>query len=159
MRLIRVVLAVLLVVVGSSSYAHIEDSVFDVKTSNPDVVYFYVFADIDCPVSSDEVQEIVEGELIRSRFSPKQYYEDGQGMRLTLDVVVDCLDIEVNTVYTADVQFVQYLFSDEGDIKYEIPIKEFGRFGIGKKDFILASLENMIEDAIIFYIKANYDLE
>ena len=135
------------------------------KKVNPDSLYYAVHIDDDCPGTERSYERIVQGELLRARIKPKQYWEMYDRF---LDVLVGCAvrDDSEAYAYSLDVRFAQHRpilhpASDEYDFyvvhigtKYGV----FGFRGTGKDDeqHLQTLLRTAVTNALDDYLKANF---
>ena len=128
---------------------------------DPDVVYYQNVVGLNCGIEYDEIQEIIEDELIRSRIKPLSWVngpESSDGL-LVLDVGTNCLKRDgLNAIFSIDVYFAFYFIEDSLNLGALLIDWDFGSFGVGGRDYILRSVEDSIEDAITAYVRANFDL-
>ena len=130
-------------------------------TEDPEEVYYRTSTGLDCPFEHNDVTDIIEHELIRSRIRPIYWLnlpEESEAL-LVLDVEANCLERDnLNPVFDIDVYFAVYRLVDGLYSGAFLADWAFGSFGIGDRDYILRSVEDSVEDAITAYIKANFDL-
>ena len=153
----------LVVLIGESS-ADVADWVLEAisgATIDPNEAYYASFVDTDCPVEDDDIDNIIEGELTRSRIKPLHWTlrtHDSESL-IVFDVDLFCLDREdLNPIFNVDVYFALYIFYDDRFSGSVLIDWGFGAFGVGGRDYILQSVEDSVEDAITAYIRANFDL-
>ena len=152
----------LIFVIESNAYVPdwLVDMIYEV-TVDPEKIYYRSSTGVACPFEYNEVDDIIEGELIRSRIKPIYWtnrLEESEAI-LVLDVQANCLERDnLNPVFDVDVYFALYRFVDGLYSGSFLADWEFGSFGIGDHDYILQSVEDAVEDAITAYVKANFDL-
>lgn len=153
----------LAVLIGESS-ADVADWVLEAiyeATVDPNEAYYGSFVDSDCPVEDEDIVDIIEGELTRSRIRPLYWTLRPSNIEtlIVFDVDVLCLDREdLNPIFNVDVYFALYIFYDERLAGSMLIDWGFGAFGVGGRDYILQSVEDSVEEAITAYIRANFDL-
>lgn len=125
------------------------------KVDNPNELAVYVLADSKCPITTDELKEIVSGVLIRSRGKPL-LGDEWLERSLFLEATVNCMKLdtpESSQIFNIGVQFGNY--SVTPPVQYPTGYKYVG---IGSKDYIVSTYKSKVEAAMTDYIAANFDL-
>ena len=146
----------LLGILSSNSYSDDLPTWFynSIKVSNPNQLAYFVEMSKSCPFTTESLNKIVDGVLIRSRIKPlkEEIFVDG---RIYLNVGVSCVRLKSggNPPFSIRVNFARYqpypaIIIDKG----------FGTTGIGPADFIKQAFKESIENAVTAHIKANFNL-
>ena len=126
------------------------------KKENPNDVFALFIVESGCPVTKKEVVDIGRGVLIRSRLKQLQTWGENEP---SLSVNLNCLDLENGSwAYHISAEIVRSYKVDEGIQELSMVGRNRGKFGVGRKDFILASYKNAVEDIVTDYLQANFDL-
>jgi hypothetical protein len=125
------------------------------KVDNPNELAVYVYASPECPVTTDELKEVLSGVLIGSRVKPllgEEYLKNS----LYLSASIGCLEPDKPSgyqVFSIPLAFGSY--NVRPPVTYLYP---YGFTGTGPKDDIISSFKNQVEEAVTDYIAANFDL-
>jgi hypothetical protein len=121
----------------------------EIKVHAHEKLMFSVSAYDDCPLTENEISQIVQGVLIRSRLKSEKV--EGKGAQLYLSVSLRCTKPQNSLyVFSSDIYFAKWKSA---------PIliqPNFGRVGDAKKQTIRNSLKESIEGAVTVYIATNF---
>ena len=122
-----------------------------IRKDNPYELGYRVFVELDCPIGREDVEEIVDETMALNDMTRSQY-----GLLEThLQIAVACfVQGTVHRIFSQEVHFSPPRDTDKPDLVYDW---NFGRYGIGGREFILQSVTRSIEDAIAEYLLANFD--
>ncbi|PKI16712.1 hypothetical protein [Colwellia sp. 12G3] len=124
-----------------------------IKVSNPNELAYFVQVSDSCPFTSDEINEITEGVLIRSRIKPLKDDIFVSG-RIYLNLGISCVKLDGSSqVFAIKSAFGRY--EPTPAIIYDYP---FGFNGIGPKEYILTNFKSSTERAITAFVKSNFNL-
>ena len=148
MRVAIIILGVLL-----SSAATAEPQPW-LKKENPETLHFALIVDQDCPSSSSEIKAIANGVLIRSRLRPGDYLESEELFGFFVLIVCDRIVSQNNRyAYMTEVRFIRHLGN-----RNILEFANYGSFGIGDRVAIETSIRGSIENLVMDYLQANFDL-
>jgi hypothetical protein len=122
-----------------------------IRKDNPYELGYRVFVELDCPIGREDVEQIVDETMALNDMTRSQY-----GLLEThLQIAVSCfVQGTVHRIFSQEVHFSPPRDTDKPDLVYDW---NFGRYGIGGREFILQSVTRSIEDAIAEYLLANFD--
>ncbi len=124
-----------------------------IKVDNPNQLAYCTKAAASCPVTTTDVEEIIEGVFIRSRVKPLKLTEF-EPENIYLEVSLSCFEQNENHfVYDFSIHFSRAL--PYPSVKFNW---DFGYLGIGNDTAITIAIKGRVEDAITEYIKVNFDL-
>jgi hypothetical protein len=124
-----------------------------IKVKTPDQLSYFVEMSKTCPFTTESLNKIVDGVLIRSRLKPLEgdIFVDN---RIYLNLGVLCVPLKSgNPVFSIRANFARYQ-----PYPSIIIDKEFGTTGIGPQDFIKQTFKESVENAVTAHIKANFNL-
>lgn len=123
------------------------------ESPTPNQLAYWASAGDDCPMTSDEVAEIVDGVFIRSRIKPlrDEIFSEGS---LYLNVTVSCLTSD-SSIHIFDSNVIFGVYNPQPPILYEY---QYGKYGTGDASFIRSSMQTSVENAVTDYIRVNFDL-
>ena len=133
------------------------------KKENPEELLSSVYVDDRCAISEEQVREVVDGVVIRSRLKTGDYRiaEVASILRGNLgpsslkpfgfEVTIDCLQTPPS-LFDANVKFVRR-FPELNRSLYESAI--YSHYGIGSSESILASVKGLVEQLVTDYLQAN----
>ena len=126
------------------------------KKDNPNELGWLASAASECPMTDDEVAEVLKGVLIRSRIKPVPLTD---GLGIYVDVVCYGVNSSTQYAFSIDVDFVDKL-QVEG---WLVPIRYmygdgYDAIGIQNKEALMQATKDSVERAITDYLKANFDL-
>lgn len=124
-----------------------------IKVKDPGKLVVLVYSESTCPLTADEIYEITDGVLIRSRIKPIHYISEEHELGLYLDISLKC--IKKNSDFYTFVSDV-YFADSSGDVNVLYDYS-FGNYGNAPKEFIKQEVKSYIEDAVTQYVKANFD--
>jgi hypothetical protein len=125
------------------------------KKENPETLSTLVIVGSACPFSQSEVQEVVNGVLIRSRLRPGYYATDTDWLGFV--VKFNCKKIaglSEQVIFNLDVNFIRFY---QARTLVE-PVPNYGILGNGTRDFILEATRGPVEELVTDYLQANFDL-
>ena len=125
------------------------------KVDNPNQLAIYAEADGDCPITKNEMKEIISGVLIRSRVKPLTG-DEWSIHSLYFEVILNCFKKKPNEqlqIYALNAHFGN--FSLNPPVWYQWPYRSFGR---DEKEGLKSVIKSRAEEAITDFIKANFDL-
>ena len=123
-------------------------------TQNPDTILVSQFISDDCPLDAKDAKSSIDGVIIRSIIMPidfqfQQYLEHVNEGLLQLKIIVQCLPRDPgNPIFVIDVYFAIVLadFTPGDGLFLKIFLdRNFGTFGLGGEDYILATLKEAVE--------------
>ena len=121
-----------------------------IKKDNPEELGYRVFVELNCPVGQEEVEQVVEQLFIRNGLitSPYAFLEKH------LQISISCfMQDKAQRIFSQEIYFSPPRDTGRPDLVYDW---NFGRYGIGGREFILKSVTRSIEDAIAEYLSANF---
>ena len=122
-----------------------------IRKDNPEELGYRVFVELDCPIGRQDVEEIVEAALARNELTKSQFGL----LEMHLQISLSCfVQDEVHRIFSQEIHFSPPRDTGQPDLVYDW---NFGRYGIGGREFILQSVTRSIEDAIAEYLLANFD--
>lgn len=121
-----------------------------IRKDDPHELGYRVFVELDCPIGREDVEGIVDATLARNELTGSEY-------ALTethLQVAVSCfVQGGIHRIFSQEIHFSPPRHTGEADLVYDW---NFGRYGIGGRDFMLRSVERSVRDAIAAYRLANF---
>jgi len=133
------------------------------KKENPNELGVDTWSTDSCPITNSELQELVEGVLVRSRIKPVSFVgELGRGNPY-LDVLLDCgadnTSLQRSPV-DVRIDFIQSVFIEgKGNIRVRLgQIPAGSRFGVGNIEDIKQAIKDELEEVVADYLQANFDL-
>ncbi len=133
-----------------------------IEQPDPNALTYDLNVAPECPFGRSRAAEIIEGAIVRSRIKPQPLADvqdlGGKEPKLFLSAAVDCLprDWGDNYVFVVNVDWANYGSLVDPIIVY--PTLGQGNFGSGDARFILDAFGQAVEDALVDYLKANFDL-
>lgn len=151
-----------LVAVGQGGKLSIEH----LKKNDPNVLYFTLFFDDDCPGTQSSYEETVEGELLRARIKPKSGWSYNETF---LHTDVSCTNPDNRVVaYDISVHFGEFQrvsapAPNELEFHMILHAKPYGAFGFRsvysteeiERD-LKSSLRESVSEALTDYLRANF---
>jgi len=123
------------------------------KQADPNKLAYLARVGDDCPLSSDEVEKVVEGVLISSGITPWNSVA-WLAEEIYLSVKLTCVKAhDSNPAYVIQMEFGKA--NGDSMILYDY---DFGAAGIGPAETIKQALKYNVERAIADYIEVNFDL-
>lgn len=150
MKILPVVLITLLT--ASSVYAQhpiwLDEAI---RVDNPDELAYWSAVEIDCPVTKDEVDSVVENVLINNRIKPvkDRIFEDGQ---VYLNVSLRCTKMVADNKHAFSINIHFGRYKPWPAILFDAP---YVAVGLGGKDSIRQDCKDRLEAAVAAFIKAN----
>lgn len=147
---------------NSSSLLDFENAL---KTSNPDTLPFLVDLDGNCPVEEKEVNDLVEGVIVKSRIKPDvdaMFHRETLFTHLTrvyLSVAMTCIETstgQYSAAYT--VFFGRAITNGRGTLFPFVFETHSVAVAIGEKEYLVTNLKGLIENRMTDYLEANFDL-
>jgi hypothetical protein len=126
------------------------------KKNSPNELFANVTVSKACPMSRASMENVVEGVFVRSRIKKLDSWRSGE---IVLYVEVYCL--HSYAVYIFDINEYLAKLSRNGDenIVLQHALKHsYGSFGRGREEFIVNSIQESVREALVDYVKANFDL-
>lgn len=123
-----------------------------IKVSNPNQLAYFVDAN-GCPLKKEELQDIVEGLLIRSRIKPLKediFVKD----RVYLSLGLTCTKGNGGHSFAITSQFGRY-YPSPAVLLFDY---DFGSMGAGSKTFIEQVFKSKVENAVTAFVKSNFNL-
>jgi len=154
----KIILIALLLLSSQAQAEEISDALktamktFYLKVDNPDELAISAAAESDCPITGDELKEMVSGVLIRARVKPLLGDELSENS-LYMETTLRCLETDGNPIFAIEVIFGG--FTEGVPVWYPIPYRYMG---MGREEWIVSNIKNVVELAITDYIAANLDL-
>jgi hypothetical protein len=140
---------------GSAQSAHVwqQPSIVTEK-ERPEELAYAVFVEPACPITEEELIDIVEGVLVRNRIKPRGGFSD-VGKEMYLDVIVYCSHMHSIDKYAVNIQvrFAANLPPD-APFMYRNP---YSRAGITAANYIESSAKALVEAAIADYRRIYFD--
>ena len=121
------------------------------KRSTADELNYRVYLDTDCFLDAARVAAAIEDIVARSLIAPLERLAPAGGV--TLIVTADCTLPATPTSLGAFSLEVVYLALVDGAM-WKLDW-EYGSLGIGGSEFILAAIEEQVEDALLDFIRAH----
>lgn len=126
------------------------------KKTNPNELYSWVRVGSTCSTTSEKLERIVHGVLVRSRIKPTTDFGE---LILLVDVQCGSKAVGIGSTFTVYADFVRKV--EVGDELYTarmglLPFN--GGFGIENESGIESYVRLIVEDVITDYLKANFDL-
>ena len=121
------------------------------KRSVSDELNYRVYLDTDCFLDSQKVAAAIEDVVARSLITPLQRLAPSG--EVTLIVTADCTLPATGTSLGAFSLEVAYLALVDGAM-WKLDW-EYGSLGMGGSEFILAEIEEQVEDALLDFIRAH----
>ena len=122
------------------------------KKENPETLRSVVVVNSECKVSTEDVQKVVDGVLIRSRLKPGDYLNSPDDFGFI--VMLDCSQ-GAQFIIDADVRFVRYI-PYLGRNLFETHV--YGTYGVGRPEGILETVKGHVEELVTDYLQANFEL-
>lgn len=121
-----------------------------IKNDTPEALGYRVFVELDCPIGRGEVEQIVDDAFVRNDLTKSQYAL----LETHLQIAVSCfVQGKTHRIFSQEIHFSPPRDTDRPDLVYDW---NFGRYGIGGREFILKSVARSIEDALAEYLLANF---
>jgi len=125
------------------------------KKDNPNELTAVPRLHPNCPITSDELSEFINGILIRSRIKPGS---NSSGLHLYVDVQCTKPFLDDSFVGSIDVEFVSNLVNPSQSFAFRYDYTGYSSFGVGDKETLWDIVRDNIEDALTDYLKVNFDL-
>ena len=121
-----------------------------IRKDDPAELGYRVFVELDCPIGRDDVERIVDAALARNDLTGSEH-----ALREThLQIAISCfVQGGIHRIFSQEIHFSPPRATGEPDLTYDW---NFGRYGIGGRDFMLRSVERSVRDAIAEYRLANF---
>lgn len=129
------------------------DSPLWMKKDNPETLHTYVRSMAPCPITTDELAQLTNGVLIRSRIKPGDYIHGGQDFGIYLVLDCDRADSPEQYLYTFQLHFVRNV--EDRDMLEE---KRYGGYGVGRHHSITRHVQRQMETIVTHYLQANFNL-
>jgi len=121
----------------------------EIKVESYEKLLFSVSAYDDCPLTEDDISQIVQGVFIRSRLKTEKV--EGEGAHLYLSVSLRCTKpLNGLYAYASDIYFAKW------ESAPNLIQPNFGTVGDAKEQTIRNSLKESIENAVTVYIATNF---
>lgn len=121
-----------------------------IRKDDPHQLGYRVFVELDCPIGREDVEGIVEAALARNDLTGSEYAL----LETHLQIAVSCfVQGGIHRIFSQEIHFSPPRKTGEPDLVYDW---NFGRYGIGGRDFMLRSVERSVRDAIAEYRLANF---
>jgi len=152
MRIVALIASSCVVMLLSQSAASAQEtsdwSLRAFKKDSPSDLAYFVMIDSECPVSSMDVEEMVEFTFVTNRINPIHGRPD---QSLFVRIALNCIsDDDDESVFSIQLHFGN---STEGvPFLYD---KDFGSFGSGDGETMLSRLRMGLRAAITAYLQAN----
>ncbi len=125
------------------------------KKTNFELVYASSSVNDDCPIDTDLVNEKWVGELLRARLKQTlNSFEDG-----VLWLAVQCMELDAapgTYAFYIEGQWTWALGNGNGDRVYPVHYLS-DLLGVGQRDFIIQGVEQVMDQTITEYLKANLE--
>jgi hypothetical protein len=122
-----------------------------IRVDDPDELAYWTAIQTDCPLTVDEVENVIEGVLSGNQIKPLKHriFEDG---RIYLNVNLRCTKVVSGDqhAFSIDIHFGRY--QPWPAILFDAP---YAYFGIGGKDLIMRNCKERVAAAIAAFAKAN----
>lgn len=152
--MIRFMISMLVVtLVASTSYAGDAPGWFykTLEVDDPEQLAYFVTVR-DCPVSTEEVQEIVEDVFLDNRITPLKediYVYD----RVYLNIGVTCVPLKNNNpIFSVMAEYGRH--RPYPPVIYDV---DFGFIGIGSKDYMERHIKDCTDRALSAFLEANFE--
>ena len=120
------------------------------KRTTNDVLNYQLYLDADCLLDTGRVAEAIEEVVARSLIRPVGRLAVPGG--ITLIVTADCMLPTASSLGVFSLEVAYVALVDRAMWKLDW---EYGSLGVGAGEFILAQLEEQVEDAILDFIRAH----
>ena len=122
-----------------------------IRVDNPDELAYWSAVEIDCPLTKEEVDSIVEDVLIKSRIRPvrDKILEDG---RVYLNLSLRCTKIVADNKHAFSINIHFGRYKPWPAILFDAP---YVAVGLGGKDSITQDCKERLEAAVAAFLKAN----
>ena len=119
---------------------------------------FVLISSESCPVSTEEITELVHGMLARARIKPLKRWESDE---ITMIIDMMCLPGSGDKiVFKLEVSLARLERESRDEVVVsKRPIDDFGAFGRGTPERIRETLESSVDAALMKYLNANFDLD
>lgn len=124
------------------------------KSRAPDQLPVYVFEIPACPLTKEEVTEIIRGELTRARL--KMVADTRAPLQLWFKMQCNRVSSESeNYLFNLEVDFGAW----NKDLEHHrLGETSYGAYGINNADFISNAVKKTVSDALTDYLKVNFGL-
>lgn len=122
-----------------------------IRVDRPDELAYWVAVEVDCPLSGDEIENIIEGVLIENRIKPikNKIFEDG---RIYLNVSLRCTSVGPDNRQAFSIASHFGRYKPWPAILFDAP---YGEFGIGNKNLIRQHCKERLSAAVAAFNRAN----